>query len=249
MKNKLPVITYYTLFFFTLNIALALTIPKAFSNSLCESMFSKIFKAMGLPQKKNTLPPPPPTSLLNDFNTQSTQGKQVRFSFSTYHFTKLEYGDGRFLREEYLYEDFFEEKNHSMRNIGDSYYWSRYLPKKKKIVPDHLGHMGQFVIGFAVKLEGSYPDRPGYFYHRIHWDSNARDKKMNPEAVREIFEKIYNDSPEKIATEFQIKFIEGGDMARAEVDRLIVPFLQDKAKAEHAKRVILRVLQRRGSNF
>lgn len=229
--------------------------PKAFSNSPCEGAFSKALsyvkhemEAMGLKFRKNTrsFSPSPSTSLLKELQMESTR---IRFSFSTYHSVKLEYGDSRFLQKEYLYEDFLEETNHSMRNIGDSYYWSRYVPRRKRPTERYIDYTGQFVIGFAIKLQSSHPDRSGYFYHRIHWDSGAKDKKLDPETVRAIFTKIYGASPEAIATEFQSKYIEGGDVSRAEVDKLIAPFLQDDVKAEQVKRVILRMLQRRGHTF
>ena len=154
--------------------------PKAFSNSLCEGVFSKTLsyvksemEAIGLKFWRDTPPlPVPSTSLLKELDSRDTQ---VRFSFSTYHSIRLEYGDSRFLQREYLYEDFFEEANHSMRNIGDSYYWSRYVPRRKRPSERYLDYSGQFVIGFAIKLESPKPDRSGYFYHRIHWDSYAKD--------------------------------------------------------------------------
>ena len=230
--------------------------PKAFSNSLCEGGFSKVFsyvkheiEAMGLKFRKNTrsFSPPPPTSLLKELQMDSTR---VRFSFSTYHFVKLEYGDSRFLQKEYLYENFLEETNHLMRDIGDSYYWSRYVPKKRREMGDeYLDYDGQFVIGFAIRLKSSHSDRFGYFYHRIHWDSGARDKKLDRGTIKEIFTKIYGGSPEAIAAEFQSKYVEGGDVSRAEVDRFIAPFLWDDVKAEQVKRVILRILRRRGHVF
>ena len=74
-------------------------------------------------------------------------------------------------------------------------------------------------------------------------------KKLSPETVREIFTKIYGDSPEKIAKEFQSRYIKGDDVARAEVDKLIAPFLQDDVKAEQVKGIILRTLQRGGHVF
>ena len=230
--------------------------PKAFSNSLCEGGFSKVLsyvkhemEAMGLKFRKNTgsFSPPPPTSLLKELQMRDTQ---VRFSFSTYHSVKLEYGDSRLLQREYLYEDFLEEKSHTMRDIGDSYYWSRYVPEKKRGMGDeYLDYNGQFVIGFAIRLQSSHPDRFGYFYHRIHWDSGARDKKLDQGTIKEIFTKIYGGSPEAITMEFQSKYVEGGDVSRAEVDKLITPFLRDDVKAEQVKGIILRILQRRGHTF
>ena len=230
--------------------------PKAFSNSLCEGIFSNPFsyikREMGMMGAKfwrhtplRPLSPPPSTNLLKEL-----QGTQVQFSFSTYHSVKLEYGDSRFLQREYLYEDFLEEANHLMRDIGDSYYWSRYVPIRTRVGEQYVDYGGQFVIGFAIRLQSSHPDRFGYFYHRIHWPSNARNKTLDSGIIREIFTKVYDGhSPETVATKFQNKYVEGGDVARAEVDRFIVPFLQEDVKSEQVKRVILRVLQRRSHIF
>ena len=80
-------------------------------------------------------------------------------------------------------------------------------------------------------------------------DSGARDKKLNRETIRKIFTEIYQEFPEIIATEFQSEFIKGGNVSRKEVDRLIVPFLNEGEKAGQIKQIILRVLQRRGNQF
>lgn len=217
--------------------------PYTFSASLCENAFSRVLSFIRGEVKNTPRSPLPSTSILVELKEEYTQ---VYSSFSTYHVMKLEYGESRFLKKEYVYEDFFEEANHSMQNIGDSYYWSRYVPKRAGEDEIDLSHSGQFVIGFAIRLASAYPDRPGYFYHRIHWDSNARNEPLREERVKEIFTKIYGASPEIIATEFQSEFIKGGNASREEVDKLIVPFLNEGEKAGQIKQIILRVLQRRG---
>ena len=224
--------------------------PQAFSNSFCKDTFSKILyfikgetRGLGRPASQFF---PPPTNLLEELSVRATQ---VYSSFLTYHFVRLEYGDSRVLQNEYIYKDFFEEANHSMLNIGDSYYWSRYVPKKNKRSGRHIVYSGQFILGFAIKLQSAHPSiTSGYFYHRIHWESGARDKQIDQETIKEIFTNIYNGSPEKAVKEFQAEFIKGGDIARKEVDRFIVPFLYSSTKAKKVKEIILTVLQKKGYN-
>ena len=233
---------YYVILFFLI------ISPYAFSASLCENAFSKALSFIRGEAKNTPQFLPPSTSILVELRQKSTQ---IYSSFSTYHTIKLEYGDSRFLQREYIYEDFFEEANHAMTNVGDSYYWSRYIPRRIKKGEEHLFsyNSGQFIIGFAIRLVSSHLDRSGYFYHRIHWDSDARNEKLNRETIRKIFTGIYQKFPEIIATEFQSEFIKGGNVSSKEVDRLIVPFLNEGEKAGQIKQIVLKVLQRRGNRF
>ena len=102
------------LYYYVILIFLIIS-PYAFSASSCESIFSKVLSFIRGEAKNTPQLPPPPTSILIELRQKSTQ---VHSSFSTYHAMKLEYGDSRFLQREYIYEDFFEEANHLMKNIG-----------------------------------------------------------------------------------------------------------------------------------
>ena len=185
----------------------------------------------------------PPTDIVDELNEKSTK---VLSRISAYRVSMIEFGNEIFSSDQ-NYPDFFENNNHNMRSIGDSYYWTRYIPRSPKRGEKAPPDDGQFIIGFAIRVKSGYSARNGWWYHRLHWKSRARDKQMNQEAIKEIFQEIYGGKPEEVITNLQDKYL-SGKQAVEEVERhFIFPFIFDPQKKQEVTEIVQRAVNKRGS--
>ena len=99
-----------------------------------------------------------------------------------------------------------------------------------------------------MKVKSAYPKRPGFFHHRTHWESRARDKKLDQETIKQIFRELYGEVPEEAVTKFQEEHIAGTEEAIEEAKRnFVYPFVFDAETRKQVKQIVRRVVQERGS--
>ena len=200
-------------------------------------------------------PPPPSTNILTELSQKSTQ---VQSSINVYSQEGMvDYGESE--RIDYLYGNIYDtlEIKDLEKGSSSSVYWSRYVPRRVRRDEDRsLQYEGQFIIGFGkifrAPEEQSIKGRFSYWYHRIHWDSGAREMpQLDQKTIRQIFTEIYGGEPEKIATEFQRQYAKERS-SRGRIDLAVryifSPFLSSDRK-EQIKQIVLRILQERDSKM
>ena len=244
--------------FYCASLIFLLSGPKAFSASFCEDFFSKTASFIrgesgAVRWKFWQNPPPPPTDILTELSQKSTQ---VESSINVY--SKMGMNDFVSSNEiEYLYghvHNIPEIKDLRADPSASSTYWSRYVPRRVRHGEDRsLQYKGQFIIGFGKLFyapeERSMKTRTSYWYHRIHWDSGARDMpQLDQKTIRQIFTEIYGGEPEKIVTEFQRQYVKENHSKITESEkRYIFPLISLEGR-EQIKQTVLRILQERDNH-
>lgn len=198
-------------------------------------------------------PPPPSTNILTELSQKNIQ---VQSSINVYSKEGMvDFGENE--RINYLYENIYNAPEIKDLETGSSssVYWGRYVPRRVRQDEDRsLQYKGQFIIGFGkifrAPEEQSIKGRFSYWYHRIHWDSGAREMpQLDQETIRHIFTEIYGGEPEKIVTEFQRQYANSfREKIELEIRYISSPFIS-REREEQIKQTVLKILQERDSKM
>ena len=197
--------------------------------------------------KRKPPEPPPATDILTELNEEGTE---VESTITAYPFKWVHYNEIPLISEYLRGEDIFAEGNRLLSSglrVGASSYWSQYVPRKTRDNKKHPSGGGKFIISCAIIVEnsGRYPT----WYHRIHWNSGARDKKLNKETIKQIFTELYGGPPETVIPALQERMNKssGKEQLDDEVYGFITPFIYDDEGIKQVKQTVRKIIQERGS--
>ena len=192
---------------------------------------------------KRKPPEPPSTDILTELNEESTKVESTITAYPS----RFRYYNEIPLMSEYLENDLAEEEQLSSHHlgVGASYYWSQYVPRTTRDNKKHPSGDGKFIIGCVIKVKNR--GRYTAWYHRIHWNSGARDKKLDAETIKQIFTELYEGPPETVIPELQDRMNKlSGDALSKELNEFVIPFI-DNEGIERVKQTVKKIVQERGS--